>query len=271
MVSLISNKTKRPDSNEIAEHKQIIAEDPLHMPQDIVGDYIGERTRKKLTDPETAASYEDEHLLAVIAALFGAGVDTTATTLRYAWLFLALHKDVQKKCQEELDAVVGRDGLPSWELHKIRLPYVDATIKEIQRCADIVPIGLPHAATHDTEFRGFLIPKGAWIVSNLNACHRDPVHWPDPERFDPPRFLEEDGRHLKRNTPSFLPFAAGKRRCIGESIASMELFLHVAQMLHQFNIDFPEGFVPDLKTNKGDPITRRPAPYQIILTNRSHA
>jgi cytochrome P450 family 2 subfamily U polypeptide 1 len=90
-----------------------------------------------------------------------------------------------------------------------RLHYVEATIREIQRVGDIAPLGVPHAAAEDTYFTGYLIPKGSWIVSNLNSCHRDPKYWPDPERFDPTRFLDENGQ-LLRNTPSLMPFCAGK-------------------------------------------------------------
>jgi cytochrome P450 len=59
-------------------------------------------------------------LIAVISVLFAAGTDTTATTMRYAFIFLAQHQDVQTRCQEELDSVVGRDRLPSWELDRNR-------------------------------------------------------------------------------------------------------------------------------------------------------
>ncbi|CAG0919147.1 unnamed protein product [Notodromas monacha] len=209
----------------------------------------------------------DEHLSAVITALFAAGTETVATTLRYSFILLAQYRDVQNKCQEQLDEVVGRDRLPSWEHDKPRLPYLEATVREIQRFADIVPLGVPHLASADTEFRGYLIPKGSWIVPNLNAVHRDPKQWTNPEAFEPKRFLDS-GVLIKKPNPSFLPFGTGKRRCVGEQLAYMELFIFISYLLANFNIEFPEGFVPSMKADHGDPIARRPGPFEIILTER---
>ncbi|CAG0919148.1 unnamed protein product [Notodromas monacha] len=252
---------------EIEEHKALHKGNVPHMPQDVTDDYISERIRRGAINPQDAEPFSDEHLSAVITGLFAAGTETVATTLRYSFILLAQYRDVQNKCQEELDEIVGKDRLPSWEHDKPRLPYLEATVKEIQRFADVIPLGVPHFASADTEFRGYLIPKGAWIVSNLNAVHRDPKHWTDPEAFDPTRFLES-GKLVKKQNPSFLPFGAGKRRCLGEQLAYMEVFIFISYLLANFNIEFPKGFVPNMKGNHGDPIARRPAPFEIILTER---
>ncbi|CAG0925044.1 unnamed protein product, partial [Notodromas monacha] len=210
-------EVSREFQREVEEHKRLFKEAASEVPQDLVDDYLNERKKRENVNPENAESFADEHLIAVITALFAAGTDTTATTLRYAFIYLAKHQDVQKKCQEQLDSV------------------------------------------------------GAWIVSNINACHRDPKYWPNPEKFDPTRFLDESGESLKKHIPSFLPFGAGKRRCLGEHLAYMELFLHIAYLLSMFNVNFPDGFEPDIKINHGDPITRRPAPFRVILTDRAEA
>ena len=140
--------------------------------------------------------------------LFVAGTDTTATTLKWAILYLMLHPDIQRKIHEELDMVIGRERMPTLEDRKV-LPYTEAVLLEIQRIATIVPLSVPHSTAYDTKLAGYDIPAGTFILSNLWAVHHDPKVWKDPEEFKPERFLNEDGTAVVQRE-ELIPFSIGK-------------------------------------------------------------
>ena len=100
--------------------------------------------------------------------------------------------DVQSKVHQEIDAVIGQGRLPRLS-DRVHMPYTEATILETQRMGDIVPLGIFHATTEDTVFRGCSIPKGTWVMPHFYAVHRDPKLWEDPYKFDPTRFLDAEG------------------------------------------------------------------------------
>ncbi|XP_019618813.1 PREDICTED: cytochrome P450 2U1-like [Branchiostoma belcheri] len=89
------------------------------------------------------------------------------------------------------------------------LPYTEATIREAQRIRTIAPSSIPHETTAPATILGHQIPAGTFILPNLWSLHMDPKYWPDPERFDPTRFLDADGQ-LAPGTESFLPFSIGE-------------------------------------------------------------
>ena len=90
---------------------------------------------------------------------------------------------------------------------KASLPFTEACLLEIQRMADIVPLGVPHTVTEDVVLRGYTIPKGTTVMSNLYAVHRDPEVWTEPYKFNPERFLDEDGKVCK--VEQLIPFSMG--------------------------------------------------------------
>uniref|UniRef100_A0A8C3Q5R1 Uncharacterized protein n=1 Tax=Geospiza parvula TaxID=87175 RepID=A0A8C3Q5R1_GEOPR len=110
------------------------------------------------------ATYDEENLIQTVADLFVAGIETTATTLLWALLYMVIYPDIQEKVQKELDAVVGCSHVFCYEDRK-RLPYTNAVIHEIQRYSNILLIALPRMSVKDTELLGYCIPKGtvcAW-------------------------------------------------------------------------------------------------------------
>ncbi|XP_024109735.3 cytochrome P450 2C9 isoform X2 [Pongo abelii] len=174
-----------------------------------------------------------ESLENTAADLFGAGTETTSTTLRYALLLLLKHPEVTAKVQEEIERVIGRNRSPCMQ-DKSHMPYTDAVVHEVQRYIDLLPTSLPHAVTCDIKFRNYLIPKGTTILISLTSVLHDNKEFPNPEMFDPRHFLDEGGNFKKSNY--FMPFSAGKRICVGEALARMELFLFLTSILQNFNL-----------------------------------
>ncbi|KFQ42030.1 Cytochrome P450 2C20, partial [Nestor notabilis] len=175
--------------------------------------------------------YSNEDLVMSIFNLFGAGTVTTSNTLVFFLLVLAKHHHIQAKVQEEIDMVVGAGHAPSIE-DKLRMPYTNAVIHELQRFQKSRTENFPRMTTQDVLFRGYTIPKGTAIIPVFNSVHTDPSQWENPKELDPGHFLDEKGEFRKRE--AFMAFSAGKRMCPGEALARMELFLFLTTLLQSF-------------------------------------
>ncbi len=146
-------------------------------------------------------------MINVIGDLFGAGTETTTTTLVWAIVYMLRNPDVYKKVQKEVDDVIGHSRLPSVK-DRQQMPYTEACLLEVQRMGDIVPLGVPRITTESINFHGYRIPKDTTIMPDLYSVHRDPNVFPNPYKFDPSRFLNDEGKVYERDR--VIPFSIGE-------------------------------------------------------------
>ncbi|KAL6471224.1 hypothetical protein MHYP_G00198740 [Metynnis hypsauchen] len=202
--------------------------DPSLLPQDFIEAFLI-RMEEEKHNPNT--EFNHNNLMSTLWNLLSAGSETTSSTLRHSLLLMMKHPDIQARVQKEIDEVVGSDRCPSID-DRQNMPYTDAVIHEIQRSMDLTPTAVPHEMLCDTEFNNYLIPKGTMVLPLLSSVLSDPELWKNPDNFDPENFLDENGR-FKRND-AFVVFGMGKRACLGEALARVELFLFFTSLLQRF-------------------------------------
>uniref|UniRef100_A0A8C6V6R1 Cytochrome P450 family 2 subfamily R member 1 n=1 Tax=Naja naja TaxID=35670 RepID=A0A8C6V6R1_NAJNA len=216
---------------------------------------------KNKNDPESVFSMEN--LIFSVGELIIAGTETTTNVLRWAVLFMALYPNIQGHVHKEIDLVIGPNKTACLE-DKCKMPYTEAVLHEILRFCNIVPLGIFHATSKDTVVRGYSIPQGTTVITNLYSVHFDEKYWSNPEMFCPERFLDSSGQFVKKE--AFIPFSLGRRHCLGEQLARMEMFLFFTALLQRFHLHFPSALVPNLKPKFG--MTLQPHPYLICAERR---
>uniref|UniRef100_H3DQX4 Steroid 21-hydroxylase n=3 Tax=Tetraodon nigroviridis TaxID=99883 RepID=H3DQX4_TETNG len=204
----------------------------------------------------------DDHLLMTVGDIFGAGVETTTTVMKWAITYLIHYPQIQSRIQEELDSRVGMDRSPKLS-DRGSLPYLEATIREVLRIRPVAPLFIPHVALSDTSIGDFTVKRGTRVIINLWSLHHDEKEWENPELFDPGRFLNSEGTGLVIPSSSYLPFGAGVRVCLGEALAKMELFLFLSWILQRFTLTVP----PCLEGKFG--VVLLPVLYNVNATPRS--
>ncbi|XP_029285242.1 cytochrome P450 2J2-like [Cottoperca gobio] len=242
---------------EIKEHKQNW--DPSDQ-RDYIDCYLNEIQMGKGQADNT---FDEENLVICVLDLFVAGSETTSTTLRWAFLYMAKYPEIQAKVQTEIDKVIGQSRQPSMD-DRTNLPYIDAVLHEIQRMGNIVPLSLPHVTNKEIQLGGYTIPKGVIIIPNLTSVLFDKNEWETPNTFNPGHFLNEEGKFVK--PAAFIPFSAGKRVCLGENLAKMELFLFFTSFMQHFTFSMPAGVKPVMDFEFG--VTLGPLDYEICITSR---
>nr|XP_032811623.1 cytochrome P450 1B1-like [Petromyzon marinus] len=208
------------------------------------------------------------HVEATLCDVFGASQDTLSTGLLWLILLAVRHPEEQARVQGEVDRVVGRTRLPS-AADRARMPRTEAFVCEVLRYSSFVPVTIPHATTRDTRLAGYSIPRDTVVFVNQWSVNHDPGVFEEPHAFRPARFLDAEGTALDRALARrVMIFSAGRRRCIGEELSRLELFLFTAVMLHQVDFVAPPGHGPPGTEAVCGGLTLKPKPFSVALVPR---
>ncbi|MBA2654118.1 MAG: cytochrome P450 [Gammaproteobacteria bacterium] len=214
--------------------------------EDFIQRRLGQKTPSNdLLDAFLAAYHEEpDQALALtlirneLKGFILAGHETVATSLTWAFYLLAQNPEWQNIINDE-HAEVLNGRLPQYsDLEK--LPKTLAVFKEVLRLYPPV-YTIPRVAVADDVAEDLRIPKGSYIMIPVYHVHRDAKYWPEPEVFNPERFL---GAGLSEAAQkAYLPFGLGQRSCIGREFATMEACLVLTLMCSQFQFTLPKNFV----------------------------
>ncbi|XP_073497631.1 cytochrome P450 2C23-like isoform X2 [Phyllobates terribilis] len=217
-------------------------------------DYVKEsiKTHQKTLDPACPRDYIDcflirmnqeeknlstafhvTNLIETVFDMFIGASEATAITIYFSLLMLIKYPELQDKVHEEIDQVIGQERAPKAD-DRNHMPYTNALLHEIQRISDVIPMGLIRSTTRDVTFHGYHIPKGTNVIPMLTTVLNDPSLFETPEKFNIKHFLDEEGKFKKNN--GFMPFSAGKRACIAESLARLQLFIFITVILQNFTL-----------------------------------
>uniref|UniRef100_A0A3P8VGW1 Cytochrome P450, family 2, subfamily N, polypeptide 13 n=1 Tax=Cynoglossus semilaevis TaxID=244447 RepID=A0A3P8VGW1_CYNSE len=246
-------------TREVEDHKLDL---DLDNPHDYIDTFLIEMNVCHRKSSEQG--FEETNLVHCCLDLFLAGSETTSKALQWGLIYLIMNPEIQVRVQAEIDRVIGRSRLPSMA-DRSNMPYTDAVIHEIQRMGNIVPLNGLRMATRDTTLGGYFIPKGTSVMPNLTSVLFDKTEWETPHTFNPGHFLDAEGKFVKRE--AFLPFSAGKRACLGEGLARMELFLFFVSLLQKFSFSTKDA--TQLSTEGITGATRAPHPFKIYAVARS--
>lgn len=169
------------------------------------------------------------------ATLYVAGAETSAVVLLTLVLTMTLYPEILQKVQQEIDAVVGIERLPEFRDRK-KLRYLECVLLEVYRWGPPTHLGVPHSLTQDDNYKGYFLPKGSTVISNIWAISRDPSIYPDPDAFRPERFEEMDAEKVKASHPKTYVFGFGRRICPGRHLADMSFWLAAATILATLDI-----------------------------------
>ncbi|HEY8157904.1 MAG TPA: cytochrome P450 [Methylobacter sp.] len=177
---------------------------------------------------DSGSFMSDKQIRDEVTTIFSAGHETTANLLSWTLYLLARHPDVLAKLRQELDTLLQGKVPTAEDLQQ--LVYTRAVLNESMRFRPPVGI-LMRKITKDTEIDGYSLKQGRLAMFSIYNIHHHPDFWPQPERFDPERFLSDENRRF-----SFMPFGTGERICIGNHFALLESQILLSMIIQNFDL-----------------------------------
>ncbi|KAF8987615.1 cytochrome P450 [Cyathus striatus] len=249
-----------------------------------VHDYPFEVVENQLKDGTAQPSFLQQHLnelhgdyrdqghiddlKGIACSIFAGGAESTYSALSHFILEMIMFPEVQKKAQQEIDQVVGKNRLPELS-DRSSLPYVEAVMREVLRWNTVAPSGMPHRSIEDDIYNGMFIPKGTVVIYNAYAILRDESIYSDPDSFNPDRYLpkpEGNGEPYPIGQ-----FGFGRRLCPGLYFAEASLWIVMASILATMDIrraldDNGKEIDPEIELITG--LASHPKPFPCTIKPR---
>ena len=249
---------------QVKEHMETFSSDNI---RDVTDAFIAAELDENEIGNSDSTYFSKLRLLSTLVDLQGAGFDTTNKTLQWLIMYMASYPEVQTRVQKEIDGVIGSENDVTYKSHP-QLVYTEATIHEVMRITAMIPFALPKYTTRDTKLEGYDIDQDTVVFFNIHSVSHDKVFWGDPENFRPSRFLTEDENQLDvTKCNRVIPFGVGRRRCVGEFLAKMEVFILFVTVMRRCMIMQPLGEVYDLDPVPG--LVYSPTDFKVIVKERS--
>ncbi|KAJ2085828.1 hypothetical protein IW138_006088 [Coemansia sp. RSA 986] len=195
-------------------------------------------------DPLSGKHIDLESMTDEVLLLLIVGTDTTSNTLSWTTLYLLYYPDVYERLKREVRSTFTDKGATiRYDMARAKLPYLTAVVYESMRLHTIVsgylPRRVPDSGAHVMDDKYFL-PQGTEVCISLYPCHRNKMIWKNPNKFDPERFMGPDAEDRIRDV---LAFSSGVRICVGRSLALVELFTTLANLIHKYDFALPDDMV----------------------------
>lgn len=215
-----------------------------HPSGDFIDDMLALKNNPSTTHDELAKVIDRSVIKAIMIDIISAAIDTSDTSIEWILSELITHPRVLKKCQKEIDTVVGVDRMVE-ETDLQNLDYVYMVVKEGLRLHPVAPLLGPHESMEDITINGYFIPKKSRVIVNSWALGRDPDVWSNnAEEFIPERF-EGSNVDVRGRDFQLLPFGSGRRGCPGMQLGLITVQLVVARLVHCFDWELPNGTTPE--------------------------
>ena len=220
-----------------------------------------------MTDSEVSLNtLTDDDIISVLRDVMFGGSDGTFQPLIWIIMYVVKNRKIQDRIYQEITDVIGVDRMPDLT-DRDRMPYVEATIREVLRHSEITSLGIPRRVIDDVTLAGHHIPKDTLAIVNVYSIHRDTRHWENPLDFDPSRFLYDNDKLRPTADLSYLPFSAGHRSCIGQNIARANIFLMFVRFFQKFRVTPADEEIPEI-INSGGAFNPDLKPFKVTLKLR---
>jgi cytochrome P450 len=227
------------------------AKELVQIVHDLLGGFIAERQKTDsdkgdllsmllMAQDEEGKGMTDEQIMNEALIIFGAGHETTANTLTFAWYALSQNPEAEAKLHAELDTVLAGRSPRLEDLAS--LPYTEKIIKETLR---LYPPawGISRGLAEDVEIAGYKLPKGSVAMVAPWTLGRDARWYENPLQFNPDRWTAEFEAQLPKYAN--IPFGGGPRVCIGNQFAMMEARLVLATIAQNYSLSLKQGFTTE--------------------------
>lgn len=236
----------------VDEHRKSFDPDNL---RDITDHLLNASLKLTRSDQQSLHLTDADIVNGSLTQFSAAGTGVPSFALRWALLYMITYPEIQTEVQDEIDRVVGREKLPCFS-DRSKLPFTQACINEVLRHSSVSSMAPVYYATNtDITIGTFFVPKNTPVLVNYYSVTRDKAIWQEPDSFNPNRFLDTDGNIRKDAVSKFYPFGVGARRCIGEHLGRMQIFVLFTNLLHTFRFEK----VP------GEPVSMNPIPGAFLV------